>query len=102
MLEVAAAAPDQFSAAYKTQLAWLKSYLSHTDAAGMNAASLYLIKHAVTTHTALVLSSHLMPPWPPSAPFRLLSRPSHMPQHLGSASGLRDQAKRLAHACIEK
>ena len=37
VLEVAADAPDQFAAAYKTQLPWLKSYLSHTDAAGMRA-----------------------------------------------------------------
>ena len=34
MLEVAADLPEQFAGLYKGQLAWLKSFLSHTDATG--------------------------------------------------------------------
>ena len=34
MLEVAADLPEQFAELYKGQLAWLKFFLSHTDATG--------------------------------------------------------------------
>ena len=34
MLEAAADCPASFAALYKRQLAWLKSFLSHTDATG--------------------------------------------------------------------
>ena len=34
MLEVAADLPDHFAGLYKSQLGWLKSFLSHTDATG--------------------------------------------------------------------
>ena len=39
MLQVAADATAQFAALYKAQLAWLKTYLSHTDATGMGMSS---------------------------------------------------------------
>ena len=35
MLEAAADCPGPFAALYKGQLAWLKSFLSHTDATGV-------------------------------------------------------------------
>lgn len=34
LLEVAADAPQAFAELYKGQLAWLRSFLSHTDATG--------------------------------------------------------------------
>ena len=57
MLEVASGSSDQFASLYKTQLSWLKPFLSHTDATG---ASLLLFcqlpdqrcAHAVATARA--------------------------------------------------
>lgn len=34
LLEAASDAPQHFAELYKSQLAWLKSFLSHTDATG--------------------------------------------------------------------